>query len=235
MIEVSFADAKTMNPMLLTDTASGARTAVTFNALVDTSPDDGLPYPELAAEVPTRENGGISADGLTYTFKLRNDVKWHDGTPFTAKDVVYTYETMKKPELGSVRTSELNERVESVSAPNDTTVVFKMKKVVAPFLTDNMYGIVPQHILGSVPVADIKSHPSAPATRRRRSAPGRSSSGSGSRTTTPPSSRTRPTSAASRRSTSTSSRSSRTPTSSRRSSAPGRPTTAASRRRCSRR
>ncbi len=109
--------------------------------------------------MPTRENGGISADGLTYTFKLRNDVKWHDGTPFTAKDVVYTYQTMKKKELGSPRTAELNERVESITAQGDNTVVFKLKKVVAPFLTSNMYGIVPQHILGNVPVDQIKSHP----------------------------------------------------------------------------
>ncbi len=147
--------------MLQGDTASSARNSLIFNALVATSPDNAQPYPDLAAEVPTRENGGIAADGLTYTFKLRNDVKWHDGQPFTARDVVYTYETMKKPELGSPRTAELNERVDSITAQGDNTVVFKMKKVVAPtvFLTSHMYGIVPQHILGNVPVDQIKSHP----------------------------------------------------------------------------
>lgn len=45
--------------------------------------------------MPTQENGGISADGLTHTFKLRTDVKFHDGRPLTAKDVVYTYTTMQ--------------------------------------------------------------------------------------------------------------------------------------------
>ena len=44
--------------------------------------------PNLATEIPTVENGGISEDGLTYTFKLRDDAKWHDGEPFTAADVV---------------------------------------------------------------------------------------------------------------------------------------------------
>ncbi len=157
--EVSFADARTTNPMLSGDTASGARIAMMFNTLVDVNPDTGLPFPNLADPVPTLENGGISPDGLTYTFKLRRDVKWHDGRPFTAKDVVFTYQTMQKKELGSPRTAELNDRVESVTAPDDNTVVFKLKKVVAPFLTDNMYAIVPEHILGSVPPADIKSHP----------------------------------------------------------------------------
>ena len=158
-VEVSFADAKTNNPMLSSDTSSSQRIQVQFNALVDINPDNTLPYPDLAMEVPTRQNGGISSDGLTYTFKLRKDVKWHDGTPFTAKSVVFTYQTMQKKELGSPRTAELNERVESITAPDDNTVVFKLKKIVAPFLNSNMYGIVPEHILKDVAVDQIKSHP----------------------------------------------------------------------------
>ncbi len=50
--------------------------------------DEKLNYvPALVEQVPTLQNGGISADGLTFTFKLRKDVKWHDGTPFTSKDI----------------------------------------------------------------------------------------------------------------------------------------------------
>ena len=159
VVEVAFGDARTTNPMLSSDTASGDRIAMMFNALVDLNPDTGLPFPDLAAEVPSLDNGGISKDGLTYTFKLRPNVKWHDGQPLTAKDVVYTYQTMMKKETGSPRTSELTERVESVTASDDATVVFKLKKVVAPFLTDNMYRIVPEHILGKVAVDQIKAHP----------------------------------------------------------------------------
>src|SRR4030042_6508005 len=48
--------------------------------------------PNLATEVPTEENGGVSADGKTYTFKLRDDVTWHDGEPFPLKDVAFTIE-----------------------------------------------------------------------------------------------------------------------------------------------
>ncbi|HET8627766.1 MAG TPA: ABC transporter substrate-binding protein [Thermomicrobiales bacterium] len=156
--EVVATDAKTNNPMISTDVPSNDRISLQFNALLSINPDNALPYADLATDVPTKENGGISADGLTYTFHLRKDVKWHDGQPFTAKDVVFTYTTMTKKELNSPRTSELNDRMESVTAPDDYTVVFKLKKVVAPFLTSNMYRIVPEHILSSVPVAQIQQH-----------------------------------------------------------------------------
>ncbi|HET8631409.1 MAG TPA: ABC transporter substrate-binding protein, partial [Thermomicrobiales bacterium] len=119
----------------------------------------GLPFPDLATEVPTQQNGGISADGLTYTFKLRPGIKWSDGQPLTAKDVVFTYTVMTDPKLASPRSGELTERVASVSAADDLTAVFKMKKVVAPFLVTDMFPICPEHILGSVPPDQIKSHP----------------------------------------------------------------------------
>src|SRR3954453_10986117 len=51
---------------------------------------EGNFVPDLAREVPTIENGGLSADGLTWKIRLRNDVKWHDGTPFTAEDVKFS-------------------------------------------------------------------------------------------------------------------------------------------------
>ncbi|MGN6756966.1 MAG: ABC transporter substrate-binding protein, partial [Thermomicrobiales bacterium] len=110
-------------------------------------------------EVPTQQNGGISLVGKTYTFMLRKDVKWHDGQPFTSKDVVYTYTTMMKKESGSPRTSDLTDRVDSITAPDDSTVVFKLRDIVAPFLTSNMYGICPEHILGQVAPDQLKQHP----------------------------------------------------------------------------
>lgn len=159
IIEGNVTEVKTFNGMVSSDTSSSAMISMMFNSLLGLNPDTALPYPDLATEVPSRENGGIAQDGLTYTFKLRNDVKWHDGTQFTAKDVVYTYTTMQKKELGSQRTTELNDRVESITAPDNNTVVFKMKKIVAPFLTSNMYAIVPEHILKDVAADQIKAHP----------------------------------------------------------------------------
>jgi len=159
-VEVSFADAATNNPMLSSDTTSAARAAVQYEGLVDVNPDTTLTYPRLATEVPTRQNGGISSDGLTYTFKLRKDVKWNDGTQFTAKDVVYTYTTMQNKDSGSPRAAELTERVASITSTDDYTVVMKLTKIVAPFLvTNGVYGIVPSHILKDVAMADLKAHP----------------------------------------------------------------------------
>src|SRR4051794_26191901 len=56
----------------------------------------------LAAEVPTRENGGVSADGKTITWKLKRGVTWHDGRPFTADDCVFTWEYAKDPATAAV-------------------------------------------------------------------------------------------------------------------------------------
>ena len=59
-----------------------------YSPLWGVSPSGQL-IPRLALEVPTVANGGLSADGLTWSLKLRPGVKWHDGTPFTSADVAY--------------------------------------------------------------------------------------------------------------------------------------------------
>src|SRR5689334_24829869 len=59
--------------------------------------NDGNLVPILAAEIPTRENGGVAADGKSVTWKLKRGVTWHDGKPFTADDCVFTWEFVKDP------------------------------------------------------------------------------------------------------------------------------------------
>ena len=56
----------------------------------------------LADEVPTLENGGLSADGKSVTWKLKTDVQWSDGTPFTAQDVAFTYELIANPDVAAL-------------------------------------------------------------------------------------------------------------------------------------
>src|SRR5262245_17243380 len=53
---------------------------------------DGELFPVLAAEIPSRQNGGVAADGLSVTWKLKRDVRWHDGRPFSADDVVFNWQ-----------------------------------------------------------------------------------------------------------------------------------------------
>ena len=66
--------------------------------------NDGNLVPILAAEIPTRENGGLAADGKSVTWKLKRGVTWHDGKPFTADDCVFTWEYAKDPATAAVTT-----------------------------------------------------------------------------------------------------------------------------------
>ena len=62
-----------------------------YEPLAAWDPDGNL-APVLAAEIPDIENGGVAADGMSVTWKLKKDVQWHDGRPFTADDVVFNWE-----------------------------------------------------------------------------------------------------------------------------------------------
>ena len=63
---------------------------------------EGNLIPILAAEIPSRANGGLSADGKTVTWKLKRGVTWHDGQPFTADDCVFTWEFARDPATAAV-------------------------------------------------------------------------------------------------------------------------------------
>ena len=144
--------------------------------------NDKLDYvPSLAIEVPTVDNGGVSKDGLRYTFKLRRGVKWHDGQPFTAADVAFTHGVLMNPAM-DVRGRVGWNKITKVETPDDATVVFQFSGVDAPFL-DRVatLGILPKHILGSV-CRRRTSRPTSGSARRWGS--GRSSSRSGSRAAT---------------------------------------------------
>lgn len=117
-----------------------------FDALVRISPE-GEFISALAAEVPTIENGGLSEDGLTWHFKLRDDVTWHDGEPFTAEDVKFTLELIMDPNFRSWRTTG-HELVRDIEVISPTEIKWRMEEAFAPYmsiLVETM--IVPKHIL----------------------------------------------------------------------------------------
>ena len=64
--------------------------------------NEGNLIPILAAEIPTRDNGGLSADGKSVTWKLKKGVNWHDGKPFTADDCVFTWEYARDPATAAI-------------------------------------------------------------------------------------------------------------------------------------
>jgi peptide/nickel transport system substrate-binding protein len=87
---------------------------------------DGNLVPELAAELPTLDNGGVAKDQMSITWKLRPDVKWSDGTDFTADDVVFTWQYITNPEVASpdTQTADGVTNVEAVDA-HTVKVTFK--------------------------------------------------------------------------------------------------------------
>ncbi|MEI7031175.1 ABC transporter substrate-binding protein [Streptomyces pratensis] len=98
--------------------------------------------PALAAELPE-----ISDDGLTYTYRLRQGVKFSDGKAFGAKDVVFTYRTILDEKTNNASRTELD-AVEDVTAQGDHTVVFTLKYPYAPFAQRTVLPIAPEHIAG---------------------------------------------------------------------------------------
>ena len=87
----TFASNATTNVASSTGGGTHAWWETMYNGLIQLD-EAGNPGPELAVEVPTVANGGITNGGATYTLKLRPGVKWHDGTDFTATDVKFTFE-----------------------------------------------------------------------------------------------------------------------------------------------
>ncbi len=84
--------------------------------------EKGVVFPRLAESVPTVENGGISADLTTITWKLKPGLLWSDGTPVTSADAKFTYEYCTHPEGGCAQAARY-EGIASIETPDDLTVV----------------------------------------------------------------------------------------------------------------
>ena len=80
---------------------------------------DGKFTPVLAAEVPSKDNGGLGADGKTVTYKLKPGVKWADGEPFTADDVVFTFKYVTDKETAATTARQLHRPREGRSGRSD--------------------------------------------------------------------------------------------------------------------
>ncbi len=144
-------DPETLNLGITTGYAVGAVAGSIFSGLVWVDARGDL-KPDLAA------SWTVSPDGLTYTFELRRNVKWHDGRPFTAQDVKFTMEQVTGPFHGRFRTAFANFERIVASSPNTLTVT--LKKPYAPFLrllTVFDCPILPRHIYGSG--EEIPRHP----------------------------------------------------------------------------
>ena len=121
---------------------------------------DGQLFPVLAAEIPSRENGGIAADGMSVTWKLKKDATWHDGKPFTADDVVFNWEYASDPATAAVTIGSYKDvKVEKIDA---ATVIVRFAKPT-PFWADAFVGargmIIPKHLFADYSGAKSRDAP----------------------------------------------------------------------------
>jgi len=123
---------------------------------------EGKFVPVLAKAVPTIENGGISADGLTWRVELRRDVKWHDGKPMTSEDVRYTINLVKNPGFRAANRNGFN-LITSVGVEGDHVITWKLKEPFSPLTSMLSWAfIVPEHVLSKNPDPNSPQFAAAP-------------------------------------------------------------------------
>ncbi len=149
----SIGDASVLLPVLASDSASGDINGLIYNGLVKYDKDINL-VGELA------ERWEISEDKLTIRFFLRKDVKWHDGKPFTSKDVEYTYKVYVDPKTPTAYSTDFL-RVKEFRVIDDYTVEVVYEKPYAPALGSWGQGILPRHLLEGVEITEspLKRNP----------------------------------------------------------------------------
>jgi peptide/nickel transport system substrate-binding protein len=136
-----------VNPHLSLGVKDYDGSRIFYEPLAAFDPDGNL-MPVLAAEVPSLDNGGLARDGLSVTWKLKRGVQWHDGKPFTADDVVFTWEYAADPATATTTIGNYKDlaRVEKLDA-HTVKVVFKQP---TPFWGVAFCGytgqIMPRHV-----------------------------------------------------------------------------------------
>lgn len=143
MIESTIGEGpKTFNPFNCKDNISSQLSSVMYDGLLTSDPITGQPIPKLA------KSFSISPDGKTYTIKLRHGVKWSDGKPITADDVVFTWRDIIFAGLGDTSTRDslvIDDKLPTVKKIDDYTVIFTTPKPFAPFIRMLSTSIAPKH------------------------------------------------------------------------------------------
>ncbi|OJY74665.1 MAG: peptide ABC transporter substrate-binding protein [Rhodospirillales bacterium 70-18] len=137
-----------LNPHFATGTKDQDGSRVFYEPLANWNQEGNL-VPVLAAEIPSVENGGLAADGTSVTWKIKQGVKFHDGQPLTADDLVFNWEYCKDPATAAVTSgSYINVKVEKI---DDHTIKVIFAKPT-PFWADAFVGfngmIIPKHLFG---------------------------------------------------------------------------------------
>ena len=143
-------DLNTLNPIIGGLAFENSIEEAIFSSLVKLDDHERL-IPDLAIEVPSARNGGISPDGRTITYHLRHGVRWQDGQPLTSADVAFTYRKIVDPSVNAPNSAPYT-HVQSLTTPDPYTVVIRLKQPWAPgigqlFCGGENGGIIPEHLL----------------------------------------------------------------------------------------
>lgn len=144
----SSADISITNPLLTSDSTTLDLLGLVFEPLLGASPVDGRPVPALA------DSWTVSSDGLTYTFKLNTEARWHDGVDVTAEDVAFSFDAALDPNLNYPYRSLVLEVVKSYRVVNADTFEITATDRFVTFLYNapGVIFILPKHVWESVPV-----------------------------------------------------------------------------------
>ena len=175
LVEGEVGSARFINPILTISQADEDISRLIYSGLTRTLPDlpaEALLRPSGAFGEDGTQAGGvvpdlaesyeISEDGTIYTFTLRENAAFHDGTLLTAEDVLFTVAAAQNPDVKSPRRADW-EGVQ-VSSPDSRTIVFKLAHAYAPFIENTALGILPKHIWQNVsaeefPFSPVNTHP----------------------------------------------------------------------------
>ncbi len=139
---------KYINPLFSASSDIDADIATLIYSGLFRHSNGGILTPDLAESFTT------STDGTTYTITIKPNLRWSDGEPLTADDVVYTFDLIQNPEVGSPLISGFDGvKIEKM---DNRTVRFTLKQAYAPFLQSLTTGIVPEHVWGNVPLSGIR-------------------------------------------------------------------------------
>jgi peptide/nickel transport system substrate-binding protein len=133
--------ARFINPLLSYTDADKDLTSLVYAGLLKASPEGHL-LPELA------DSYTVSDDGLTYDFKLKSNLTFHDGSPLTTDDIEFTIEKALDPQINSPKA--LNWSGVQIQKVSPTEIKFTLKKPYAPFIENMTIGILPKHIWANV-------------------------------------------------------------------------------------
>jgi len=137
-----------LNPHFANGTKDQDACRIFYEPLASYDPDGNV-IPVLAAETPSLQNGGVAKDGMSVTWKLKKNVVWHDGKPFTADDVVFNWEYVMDPATAAVTIGPYRDVVRIDKLDSHTVkIVFKSPAPfwAAPFCGAATGVIIPKHL-----------------------------------------------------------------------------------------